>query len=376
MNSDEPSAPSYTDIISSTQQTQINQSISIQELSKFDLLVKRNELNSTVANLLYDILSTCEVVLLCDDSDSMISPIAEEGTDPFAPTSSTRWRELKKLASIIIQFITAIKETGLDIYFLNRDKICGVNTIVGLQDTFNKPPTGGTNLVKSLMEIYNDKKDILSYKKLLIVVITDGEPVDGTNNARDNLRSTIEYMVSNSNNNLHLSFTECTDNAEDMSYLDQWNGNIFNFDNTDDYREELQRVKLTQGTKFKFDYTDYVVKILLCTFVRYYFNLDMVKVNSLPQYFSVNQISAAYNRGVNNSSSQTDQLYQPSIKPPIQLYQHSVQTYQSSAQPSIQSYQSSVQPYQPPIQPPIQTYRSPVQQSSNKRLDDSCCNIL
>ena len=73
--------------------------------------------------------------------------------------------------------------------------------------------------------------------------------------------------------NVHVSFAECTDQEDDMAYLDQWDGQIPNFDNTDDYREELARVKAVQGPQFKFDYTDYVVKILLATFVRWYFLL-------------------------------------------------------------------------------------------------------
>jgi hypothetical protein len=56
--------------------------------------------------------------------------------------------------------------------------------------------------------------------------------------------------------------------------LDKFDGRIPNFDNTDDYREELQRVRYAQGKNFKFDYIDYVLKIMLASFVRWYFLLD------------------------------------------------------------------------------------------------------
>ena len=49
--------------------------------SRFQALVKSKELNSVVADKLFQSLSGCEVVLLCDDSDSMNQAIAEEGTD-------------------------------------------------------------------------------------------------------------------------------------------------------------------------------------------------------------------------------------------------------------------------------------------------------
>jgi len=93
-----------------------------QDWSRFEQLVKQKELSVGTATQLKDILSMCEIVLLCDDSDSMAQPIAEEGTDPFAPKRSTRWLELKKLSATIIEFVTAINVNGLDIYFLNREK--------------------------------------------------------------------------------------------------------------------------------------------------------------------------------------------------------------------------------------------------------------
>lgn len=248
------------------------------DLTRFHQLVKQNELKSEIAEQLYNVLSTCEIVLLCDDSDSMNKAIAEEGTDPFAPKRSTRWLELKKLAAIIIDFVTAINPDGLDIYFLNRPPLYRVTNTAGLQSAFSIAPNGGTPLIGALNHIYNEKRNVPSNKSLLIVVITDGEPTDGS-------RNDLYYALVNKRPNVHVSFAECTDNAEDMEYLDAWDGLVRNFDNTEDYREELARVKNVQGQQFKFDFTDYVIKILLATFVRWYFNLDQVRVaqnNYLP----------------------------------------------------------------------------------------------
>lgn len=248
-----------------------NPAAPVLDFSRFNALVKQNELNKNVADQLYTVLSNCEIVMLCDDSDSMTKPIAEEGTDPFAPKRSTRWMELKKLASIIIDFVTAINPQGLDIYFLNRPKICNVTNVGGLQNAFNIPPNGGTPLIGAINQIYYDKQNVPPNKNVLLVVITDGEPTDGS-------RNDLYNTLINKRPNVHVSFAECTDNAEDMEYLDAWDGLIRNFDNTDDYREELARVKMMQGQQFKFDFTDYVIKILLATFVRWYFNLDQCRV--------------------------------------------------------------------------------------------------
>jgi len=83
-----------------------------------------------------------------------------------------------------------------------------------------------------------------------------------------------------------------------MEYLDKWNGQIRNFDNTDDYREEVQRVKNIQGQQFKFDFTDYIIKILLATFVKWYFNLDQRNVG--------NNIGSVQNNNFQNNNFQNN----------------------------------------------------------------------
>lgn len=105
---------------------------------------------------------------------------------------------------------------GLDIYFLNREKKCNVNVLSGLQSIFSAPPNGKTPLIGALNNIYNDKINLINNeRKLLIIVITDGEPTDGS---RNELYNTLVNITNNGN--IHISFAECTDNAEDMEYLD------------------------------------------------------------------------------------------------------------------------------------------------------------
>jgi hypothetical protein len=238
--------------------------------------------------------------------------IAEEGSDPFAPMKATRWTELKKLAAVIIEFVTATNPEGLDIYFMNRPEILAVQNMVGLQAAFSDNPNGNTPLVGSLDKIYRRYVDVLAEKSLLIVVITDGEPTDGT---RDELFYKLKDITRSGK--VHISFAECTDNEEDMEYLDAWDGRITNFDNTDDYREELRRVKAAQGRTFKFDYTDYVIKILLATFIRWYYNLDQAANNRI--FNNSNQYGN--NRNYNYSDQYANnQIYNPNRDPNIRNY--------------------------------------------------------
>jgi len=205
--------------------------------------------------------------------------------------------------------------------------------MIGLQSAFSAQPNGGTALIGTLRQIYNDKINCASKdRKLLIIVVTDGEPTDGT---RTDLYNTLVEITRYGN--VHVSFAECTDNAEDMEYLDAWDGCIKNFDNTDDYREELQRVKMVQGMQFKFDYNDYVIKILLATFVRWYFNIDQVKVFD-PRNTSVSGNPAAYGSNYQMQYGNQVQAY-PSVQ---KLYSPPVQPYNvTSTVPSVQPYNAS-----------------------------------
>lgn len=248
------------------------------DTSRFDKLVKDHELTPQVAQNLKEVLSTCDISVLCDDSGSMSSLVKEENADPFAPSTLTRWMELKRLVSVVIEFTTAINPNGISLQFLNRPGLENVTSTAGLQSVFSVAPGGGTPLSGALNRIYKSKiNNISSSRQLLIVVVTDGEPSDSSNpeTARNMLYNTLVNITSGGN--VHVSFAECTDQEENTAYLDDWDGRITNYDNTDDYREELKRVKRAQGSKFKFDYNDYVIKILLATFNRWYFNLDQTK---------------------------------------------------------------------------------------------------
>lgn len=99
--------------------------------------------------------------------------------------------------------------------------------MAGLQQTFADGPAGGTPLLGTLQQIFNAYAPTANQKsrQLLVVVITDGEPSDGS---RDDLFSVLYFKPQN----VHVSFAECTDNEEDMKYLDEWDGRIPKFDNT------------------------------------------------------------------------------------------------------------------------------------------------
>jgi len=235
-------------------------------------------------------LSSTHVVLVCDDSGSMASAIADE---KGGVSRSTRWAELKRLAAEIITIITTLNPEGIDIHFFNRPALIRCMSPAGLSTSFGDAPSGGTPLVTTLETIVNDNlRTIAADRQLLVVAITDGAPSGGPRETKDGLFSVLQSITRSGR--VHVSMAECTDRAEDMEYLDAWDGVIKNFDNTDDYREELTRVRATQGATFKFDYSDYVCKILLATFDRWFFNLDQSRVGAAPGTAPSAAVSAPY----------------------------------------------------------------------------------
>jgi len=244
--------------------------------ARFDALAKQKEFPAAIADKLYSQLSNCVVHLVCDDSGSMGSAITEPGVGGAPGKQTTRWLELKRLAAEIINIVTSLNPYGIDIHFFHRDSLKNVTSPAGLQAVFAAPPSGGTPIVTTVERVVNEARPTLGSRNLLVLAITDGEPSGGPRETRDGLRSMLTSVTASGN--VHISFAECTDNSDDMEWLDEFDGVIKNFDNTDDYREELARVRQTQGTTFKFDYSDYVCKILLATFDRWYYNLDQRKV--------------------------------------------------------------------------------------------------
>jgi hypothetical protein len=61
------------------------------------------------------ILEDFELVLLCDDSGSMNTPIHG--------TTMTRWDELRQLVHVIIDIYAVFDSNGVDVYFLKYHRI-------------------------------------------------------------------------------------------------------------------------------------------------------------------------------------------------------------------------------------------------------------
>jgi len=202
------------------------------------------------------------IVMICDDSGSMATPVVEGGGggDPYAKRRS-RWDELCSTASIVCELGTALTERGVDVHFLNRPPLLNVTSASQMNAAFSfAPPAGFTPLTRALQHVLSSYREALRERKLLIVIATDGQPTDDA--GRTDIPSFLNTLRSTPAT-CFVQIMACTDDEESVAYLNEADRDIPRLDVTDDYRSERDEVRKHHGSKYAFSFGDYVVKALL-----------------------------------------------------------------------------------------------------------------
>ena len=226
-------------------------------------IVQKYEINQKATNKL-QVLHGFKIVYIFDDSGSMNATLED------SPLNSTgnlmkarRWDELKYYSNISIDIAALFNPAGCDVYFLNRGIIRNVRSHLDLHSYFQSPPQGYTPLKDTFNLVISDNYEAARERKLLIIIITDGEPTD-----RSGIKSEVNEFRKclaerNPINNIFVTILACTDDDNSIRYLDKWDKDIKNIDIVDDYRNERDQIRKAKGSQFPFSYGDYVVKSLL-----------------------------------------------------------------------------------------------------------------
>jgi hypothetical protein len=205
-------------------------------------------------------LEEYEIVALFDDSGSMATQVKKTGwQDPFAPIP-TRWSEAQLHATITVDLAACLDPDGIDIRFLNRPGFSRIATSQQVAGAFAPPPTGYTPLVRAMQSIFEEKATVLRERKMLLIILTDGQPTDTAGRTQVN-----EFLAALKNRpkNVFVSIVACTDDASSVGYLNQLDRMVPGLDVVDDYESEKAEVLKVQGKAFPFSFGDYVVKTLL-----------------------------------------------------------------------------------------------------------------
>ncbi|CAF3317685.1 unnamed protein product [Rotaria socialis] len=279
-----PPPPSYQEVTNnirqadptssySTQNASVSQDSYMNNLNKF---VNRYEISRAFAERLH-VLRGYEIVFICDDSGSMTAPIGEANGQ--SGNQVTRWDELKRTVSIVVDLANVFDPDGVDVYFLNREPMLHVRDSSDLENLFVIAPEGATPVVPVLRQVLHEKRNQIYERKLLILIATDGIPTD--ERERPDIR-TLEHVLKNERkpmDQIPVTIIICTDDYQSMNYLHDWDKTIPNLDVVHDYRSEKKQIQMCRGKDFPFNYGDYIVKILLGGVDSWFDDLNEMKKN-------------------------------------------------------------------------------------------------
>lgn len=225
--------------------------IQLTKSQKIHNLINQYEIDNLFSEKL-DILSNYEIVLLIDDSGSMNTPLSNS-------KHATRWDELKEVVNIVIKIATIFDDDGIDIHFLNRQNTNNIKSLDQVNYILNDNPYGLTPLndkLNNILTLYSN-----SLKPVLIIIATDGIPTN--NNGYADIKSFTNTLKFKNHSHFYVSFLACSDQDDDVGYLNKLDNKIPNIDTLDDYASELKEVKKAQGKNFNYTFGDHVVRLLL-----------------------------------------------------------------------------------------------------------------
>ena len=208
------------------------------------------EISQTYANMLQQ-LQGFKIVFIFDDSSSMNSVLEESPLNDLNKNKmmkATRWEELQYFASISIEIANLFNDST-DVYFLNKPPIRNINNIDFLLNFLKQnKPNGYTPLNKIFNQVLNENVNYIREKKLLIIILTDGEPTDdyGNGDIKNFKRSLLSR---NPMSKIFVNIVTCTDDPDSVDYLNKWDRTIPNLDVIDDYKSEKDEVKRKNGSR-------------------------------------------------------------------------------------------------------------------------------
>jgi hypothetical protein len=123
-------------------------------------------------------LKSFKIVYILDDSGSMNKTLEDSPLNKGS-FKATRWDELQEFIKISIEIANTVNPEGCDVYFLNRRMVKNVKKPEDILNSFKRSPGGFTPITKRLITVLKDNMpNVLNDKKLLVVIVTDGEPTD------------------------------------------------------------------------------------------------------------------------------------------------------------------------------------------------------
>lgn len=229
---------------------------------KYRDIINKHEISLDFAQRLQQ-LQGFKIVFLFDDSGSMNCPLMDSPlNNDKTLLKATRWDELQYFAKISVEIATLFDPEGVSVYFLNKypSPVLNIKNERQVQQLFKDKPNGFTPLPRVLDQVLTENAVFLSEKKLLVVIVTDGEPTN------DQGKVAIPYfkeVLQRRHPKVYTTIVACTDDEDAVEYLNKWDRELKNLDVVDDFRNERSEVRAVKGRSYPFSFGDYVVKSLI-----------------------------------------------------------------------------------------------------------------
>jgi hypothetical protein len=222
--------------------------------------------------------SNFDLIIICDNSYSM---------------DGERWNKLKEHIKLIVRFGVAIDDDGIDIIFLNPQKIWpdghlqkefnNITTSDGVDTLFHEKPAGYTPLSETLNFVMNKPSD----KKKMIFILTDGKPY-APNDRGESTDSCDRFsdIIHKRNSDLNrIVIMLCVDGKEDndvVNFYDSIDESADCVEVLHVYSEEREQVLAIQGPDFTYGLNDHIARMFLSPIFREYDELDEKKLKMTP----------------------------------------------------------------------------------------------
>jgi len=224
---------------------------------KLQGILDRFEISIAEANDLV-VLQDYEMVVIADDSGSMLNNSLPPEMRVLGAPYKTRWDELKETVAEIVEIASCFDESGVDVFFLNRPAVLGVRhaTDHSFTSSFAAPPRGTTPLTETLQRV---AQKTAGERPVLLFILTDGEP----NGGKGPFTAALKQLVAADRpNKLRVQIMACTADSAEVGWLNQVDEELAEVDVTDDYVSEKQEV-INAGRVAKFTRGDWCMKAML-----------------------------------------------------------------------------------------------------------------
>jgi len=229
------------------------------KLQKLQRILDQFEVSIAEANDLV-LLEDYEIMVIVDDSGSMNLSAMPAGQRTLGQPSLTRWDELKLALALIVDLGSCFDSSGLDLFFLNRGIIPGVQSSQDprLLQAFATGPRGTTPLTETLSMV---AREYHGEKPILLIVFTDGEPNGGPAKFEKELKRLVTRK--STDKHFRVQIMACTGDDDAVGYLNDIDEKFGKVDVTDDYYSEMQEVLKKARKVNRFTRGDWCMKAML-----------------------------------------------------------------------------------------------------------------